>query len=104
MHRFGALEKAGVRQPLLIFSLLLALWMPEKVGVKQQLRPLLGLREGRGEATNADILAALETLENIGVCSNSAIFRAIKKVWVMQPILSISPRLALGTFENAGVM
>ena len=38
-----------------------------------------------------------------GLRRNSAIFWAPKKAGLRQPILIFSPRLVLGTLENAGV-
>ena len=43
-----------MRHPIVIFSPCLALGTPEN-----ELRPLLGPREGRGEASNSDFLCAL---------------------------------------------
>ena len=47
-------EKVGLRWALLLFSPRLALGTPEHAGATQQLCPLLGPREGRGEAPNSD--------------------------------------------------
>ena len=56
---FWAPENAGVRQPLLISSLHLVLGTPKNVVVASQFHPLLGPREGMGEATTSDFLPAL---------------------------------------------
>ena len=55
--------------PLVIFSLRLVLGTPKNAGVTQHFRPLLGLREGKGEAANSDFppRLALGTPKNAGV-------------------------------------
>ena len=58
-------EKAGLRQPLLSVSPLFK--TPENVGVMQQFPPLLGPREGRGEAATCDCVPFVGTPENAGV-------------------------------------
>ena len=49
---FWAPKKAGGRPPLLMFSPLLG--TPKKARVVQEFWPLLGPREGRGEAATSD--------------------------------------------------
>ena len=48
---FWALEKARVRQPILMLFPRLVLGTPGNAGVAWQFRPLLGPQEGRGEVT-----------------------------------------------------
>ena len=50
----GTSENAGVRQSLLLFSPLLV--TPRNAGVAWQFQPLLGPREGRGEAATSDFV------------------------------------------------
>ena len=101
---FWAPEKAGLRQPLLIFSPLLG--TPENAGVMLQLRPFLGPQEGMGEVATSDFLPALGvgTPRMQGLHINSALFWPPEKVGVRQPLLTFSPRLALGIPKNTGVM
>ena len=54
---FWAPEKAGVRPPILILSPLLG--TPESARVTQHFRPLLGPREGTGEAATSDFVPFL---------------------------------------------
>ena len=66
MHRVGsdsalfwAPWKAGVRQPLLIFTPRLALETPKNAYVTQPFRRLPGPREGRGEAATSDFVRVI---------------------------------------------
>ena len=54
-----------MRQAILILSPLLG--TPKNAGVMLHIRPLLGPREGRGEAGNSDFVPSLGTPENAGV-------------------------------------
>ena len=56
---FWAPEKAGLWHPLLIFFPPLALGTPQNAGVREHFRPLLGLREGRGEVSTSEFLPAV---------------------------------------------
>ena len=68
--------------------------------------PLLGPREGRAEAATSDFVPALgvgDPPRMRGLRSNSILFLAPEKAVVRQPLPILSPRLASGTRENAGV-
>ena len=57
-----------------------------------------------GELATSDFPPALgvrDPLRMEALRSNSALFRAPEKVGMRQPILIFSPRLVLGTHENA---
>ena len=67
----GGSEKVGVRQPILILSPVLG--TPENAGVMQQICPLVGPREGRGEVANSDFVPLLGTPKNARVRQSSLI-------------------------------
>ena len=117
-------EKERVREPLVILSPRLALGTRENAGVAYQLRRVLGPREGRGEVASSDFCPAFgvgDPREGRGdvvllICplfwgpptthgmpSNSTLFWGPEKAGLRRPLLILSPRLALGTPENAVV-
>ena len=65
-------------------------WAPENAGVRYPFLILFPFDWG--------------SLRMQGLPSNSAVFSPPEKAGVRWPILILSPRLALGTPENAGVM
>ena len=70
----------------------LCLGIPKNAGVTSHFRPLLGPREGKGEAANFDFVPlCLWTPGMQGSHSISALFWAPEKVGLRHPTLILSP-------------
>ena len=97
---FWSLEKAEVRQPLLILSPCLGI--PENAGVTYQFRPLFSSHEGKGEAATSDfVLLFGDPREPRGYIAPVPSLGPPEKARVRQPLVIASP--FWGTPTNAGV-